>query len=297
VNTRCSATRSLKHWPADVSRPPGRRTTYHLALLASAPEVVLTHPVADTRAQRGAEPAPWLLEQTHPRLSSRSEKQTAPASFQASVCDELLPPVSVSEYDARIAVPAAPIDANHPLAEADPVLARGTQASRDRAGGVFGPWTGGLSHPVPEQVALSLERTLSATSLQRYAECPFRYYLCNVLRVKPLDEPDTDRVDAAERGSAAHGVLEELVRAAIDRGKPPRNRGRPQNTTRPAHARRASRQDAGGRQSRPSDAMGGAGPAMAPPAPPSTHRRRCYRAARKPGRRMSNTTSATTLPS
>ncbi len=203
----------------DARRASERRD--HLAVLASAPEVVLTHPVADTRAQRGAEPAPWLLEQTHPRLSSRSAKQTAPASFQAAVCDESLPPVSLSEYDARITVIAAPIDSQHPLAKADPVLARGIQASRDRTGGVFGAWTGGLSHPVPEPVILSLERTLSATSLQRYAECPFRYYLHSVLRVRPLDEPDPDKVDAAERGSASHDVLEQLVRAAIERGKPP----------------------------------------------------------------------------
>jgi ATP-dependent helicase/nuclease subunit B len=200
----------------------------HLALLASAPEVVLTHPVADTRAQRGAEPAPWLLEQTHPRLSSLTEKQTAPASFQASVCDESLPPASVSEYDTRITVPAAPIDTKHPLAQADPGFARGIQASRDRAGGVFGRWTGGLSHPVPEQVTLSLDRTLSATSLQQYAECPFRYYLHHVLQIRPLDEPDTDKVDAAERGSAAHGVLEQLVRAAIERRKPPTEPWSPQ---------------------------------------------------------------------
>lgn len=193
----------------------------HLALLASAPEVVLTHPVADTRAQRGAEPAPWLLEQTSPRLSSQAENQTAPPSFQMSVCDASLPPTSVSEYDTRIAVAAAPIAANHPLAQAEPGFARGIQASRDRTGGVFGPWTGGLSQPVPQQVTLSLDHTLSATSLQRYAECPFRYYLHNVLHVRPLEEPDTDKVDAAERGSAAHDVLERLVRAAIKRGKPP----------------------------------------------------------------------------
>ena len=193
----------------------------HLASLASAPEVVLTHPVADTRAQRGAEPAPWLLEQIHPRLSSRSQKQTGPASFQESVCDEALPPASLSEYDTRITVPAAPIKANHPLARADSGFARGIQASRDRTAGVFGSWTGGLSHPVPDKVTERLDRTLSATSLQQYAECPFSYYLRHVLHVRPLDEPDTDKVDAAERGSAAHSVLEQLVRAAIERGKPP----------------------------------------------------------------------------
>ena len=45
----------------------------HLAALASAALVVLTHPVADIRAQRAAEPAPWLLEQTYPRSAAKQE--------------------------------------------------------------------------------------------------------------------------------------------------------------------------------------------------------------------------------
>ena len=193
----------------------------HLAALASAPVVVLTHPVADIRAQRAAEPAPWLLEQTDPRLTSRQEKQTAPASFQASVCDASLPAASQSEYDVRLAVPAAPLSQSHPLVAAVPALARGVTAAQQRSGGVFGPWTGGLTHPVPAAVTAQLTGTFSATSLQRYAECPFRYYLQYVLGVRPLEEPDEDKTGAAERGSAVHSVLERLVRAAIGAGKAP----------------------------------------------------------------------------
>jgi ATP-dependent helicase/nuclease subunit B len=193
----------------------------HLAALASAPVVVLTHPVADTRAQRGAEPAPWLLEQTSPRLKSRDERQLAPASFQASVCDPALPAASASEYDVRLAIPAAPLGPDHPLVAAVPALARGLAAAQQRSGGVFGPWTGGLTHPVPDEVAARLTRAFSASSLQDYAQCPFRYYLHHVLRVREPREPDEEKVNAAARGSAVHHVLERLVRAAIDAGKPP----------------------------------------------------------------------------
>jgi len=193
----------------------------HLAALASAPLVVLTHPVADIRAQRGAEPAAWLLEQTDPRLTARAEKQEAPASFQASVCDAGLPAASPSEYDVRLAIPAAPLSQSHPLVAAVPALARGLTAAQQRSGGVFGPWTGGLTHPVPAAVTARLTGTFSATSLQRYAECPFRYYLEYVLGVRPVEEPDEDKTDTAERGSAVHSVLERLVRAAIKAGKAP----------------------------------------------------------------------------
>jgi ATP-dependent helicase/nuclease subunit B len=193
----------------------------HLGALASAAVVVLTHPVADTRAQRGVEPAPWLLEQTDPRLTSREETQTAPASFQASVCDSGWPAGSRSEYDVRLAIPAAPLASDHPLVTAVPALARGLAAAQQRSGGVFGPWTGGLTHPVPDTVTARLEGTLSATSLQLYAECPLHYYLEYVLGIRPVEEPDEDKADAAERGSAVHEVLERLVRGAIDAGKAP----------------------------------------------------------------------------
>ena len=193
----------------------------HLGALASAAVVVLTHPVADTRAQRGVEPAPWLLEQTDPRLTSREEKQTAPASFQASVCDAGWPAASPSEYDVRLAVSAAPLASDHPLVAAVPALARGLAAARQRSGGVFGMWTGGLTRPVPDAVTARFAGTLSATSLQLYAECPLHYYLEYVLGVRPVEEPDEDKADAAERGTAVHGVLERLVRRSIDAGKAP----------------------------------------------------------------------------
>ena len=193
----------------------------HLGALASAAVVVLTCPVADTRAQRGVEPAPWLLEQTDPRRTSREEKQTAPASFQASVCDTGWPAASASEYDTRLAVPAAPLASDHPLVAAVPALARGLAAAQQRSGGAFGVWTGGLTHPVPDAVTTRLARALSATSLQLYAVCPFRYFLQEVLGVRGIEEPNEDRADAAERGIAVHAVLERLVRGSIEAGKAP----------------------------------------------------------------------------
>src|SRR6202035_1214938 len=111
--------------------------------------------------------------------------QTAPASFQASVCDAALPDASASEYDVRLAVPAAPLTPGHPLLAAVPALARGLAAAQQRSGGVFGMWTGGLTHPVPDAVTARFTGTLSATSLQLYAGCPFHYYLQYVLGIRP----------------------------------------------------------------------------------------------------------------
>lgn len=187
----------------------------HLAALASAAKVVLTHPVADVRAQRGAEPSPWLLEHIEPRPLARSEKATAPKSFQASVFDPRFPAVTESEYDVRTALGAqAGADV---LAAVSPSLERGLVASRARIRGEFGPWTGGLSHPLSEQLQQRLEDRLSASSLQRYAGCGFQYFLTQVLNIRVVDEPDEARPDAAERGTQVHDVLEQLVKRSPDR--------------------------------------------------------------------------------
>ena len=53
---------------------------------------------------------------------------------------------------------------------------------------------------------------VSATGLQRYAECPFRFFLERVLRVGPLDEPERLwRMDALTKGSLVHRVLERFI--------------------------------------------------------------------------------------
>lgn len=224
----------------------------HLAAIAAAPVAVLTHPVADVRSQRCAEPAPWLLEQTSPRLRSHDQQQTGPPSFQAGACDLSLPAATQSEHDVRLIIAAAPAGPGHPLAAAVPGPRRGLAAAQARAAGVFGEWTGGLSQPVAGQVTARLNQPLSATSLQQYAECPFRYFLSFVLGVHVTGEPDEERHDPRERGSAVHNVLERLVRAAIDTGKPP---GQPWTAEEHARARAmlsegAERMVAGGKAGR-----------------------------------------------
>jgi ATP-dependent helicase/nuclease subunit B len=61
--------------------------------------------------------------------------------------------------------------------------------------------------------ALTEGRPLSATGLEAYALCPHKYFLANVLRAWPLDEPERLlRMEAMTRGSLVHDVLERFVR-------------------------------------------------------------------------------------
>ena len=57
----------------------------------------------------------------------------------------------------------------------------------------------------------------SASALQRYATCPYRYFLGNVLRLNAVSEPGDDaEISPLERGSLIHRILERWVRGWIE---------------------------------------------------------------------------------
>jgi RecB family exonuclease len=56
------------------------------------------------------------------------------------------------------------------------------------------------------------ERAFSATYLESYGECPYRYLLGEILRLRPLEEPERLlRLDALTRGSVVHRILQRFV--------------------------------------------------------------------------------------
>jgi ATP-dependent helicase/nuclease subunit B len=63
------------------------------------------------------------------------------------------------------------------------------------------------------------ERVLHATSLETYANCPYKYLLSSVLRLKPLEEPETLlRLEPMTRGKIVHRILQQFVAGL---GRPP----------------------------------------------------------------------------
>ena len=55
----------------------------------------------------------------------------------------------------------------------------------------------------------------SPTSLDRWARCPFSYFLGSILRIGSTESPeDVQTISALERGSLVHGILEDFVREA-----------------------------------------------------------------------------------
>lgn len=66
----------------------------------------------------------------------------------------------------------------------------------------------------------SFEREFSATHLESYGECPFRFFVSRVLAVEPLVEIAFS-TDHGERGSLIHSVLAQLHRELLVNGQPP----------------------------------------------------------------------------
>src|SRR5579875_1678273 len=108
--------------------------------------------------------------------------------------------------------------AAHYLLSANPHLAR---ALRARARRWRRLWTrnDGMVDPEPaEQTVLAAHRTdarsYSATALQHYAACPYRFFLYAIQRLEPREEIEAiDAIDPLTRGALFHEVQYEILTA------------------------------------------------------------------------------------
>jgi hypothetical protein len=91
----------------------------------------------------------------------------------------------------------------------DATMATGVEVVDARGSRHFTRFDGnlaGLAIPSP------VDQGSSATSLQRWAECPFAYAMQNLLRIQPIENPEEQlEITPLDRGSLVHEVLELFV--------------------------------------------------------------------------------------
>lgn len=156
----------------------------------------LARRAAGERAMRPGWPAP-----------ERPEDAIDEAEFDLALLDRL------GGGDAESTQGAA-----HYLLSANPHLAR---ALRARARRWRRLWTrnDGMVDPEPaEQIVLAAHRTdarsYSATALQHYAACPYRFFLYAIQRLEPREEIEAiDAIDPLTRGALFHEVQYEILTA------------------------------------------------------------------------------------
>ncbi len=91
---------------------------------------------------------------------------------------------------------------------------------RARRSSRFTEWEGNLV-ALADDAWLELQRSVSPTSLEKYALCGFQYLCQSLLRLSVVEEPEErEMIDPAAKGTLIHGVLEEFFGKQKDRGRP-----------------------------------------------------------------------------
>jgi RecB family exonuclease len=136
----------------------------------------------------------------------------------ASPTAALLKGTPLDLTEARVRTSVAARRAGRPPASDNPLLPSLRLLAARRAPG-FGPYDGNVAEMTGD--ALIPRGSISPTALETYATCGFRYFLGHVLRLRPPEEPeDRETMDAAERGSIVHAVLQEFFERQRGRGRP-----------------------------------------------------------------------------
>ncbi len=210
----------------------------YLYALDSAPDRTLSVSLADLSAGREQHASRWLLEQAATLSGARvtaSELQrmggsdwlTVVPSAESGLLDGAAIDASdLLDYDLRHLVRwerAGQRVSQHPFATGT-ILSKTLELGRARNSRDFTEWDGNGSSVARESsyASYTLNRALSPTRLERWAACPFSYFLGNVLRIGSIETPeDVFSISALERGSLIHNILDEFMRRVAESGTMP----------------------------------------------------------------------------
>ena len=213
-----------------------RERLQYLSAMATAPRRTLSCPVADPVGGRENHPSRWMLEMASALAGERIAAADLPSMSGAAWLDVITSPETALETVAQ-SVPADVHDydvervwrwtrdgrpaRNHPIAKSGS-LARALDLGRLRNARRLTEWDGNLSKSRGLSRILNRPRH-SPTSLERWASCPFSYFLGYGLRIGALDKPeDTYSLSPLERGSLIHDILEEFIRETAKSGDSPK---------------------------------------------------------------------------
>jgi len=197
----------------------------YLMALAAGERRTLLFPRADRRGNRENLPSRWFM-----AAASRLEgRPMAPEDLNGSTRDWLrcVPsfesallsrtPGSLQEYRLHSLMRwlrSGKGLAEHPLFGCQP-LKRQTERERARPAWRLTAWSGHV-----KEGSCACDGPFSASRLEAYGVCPFRYFLKYVLQVEEIREPDDmPGVDPLIRGQLYHAVLRRFMAEHI--GRPP----------------------------------------------------------------------------
>lgn len=108
------------------------------------------------------------------------------------------------------------------LFELNPALRRALLARFHRMKSAWSAHDGLVAPPALLARHRLQARAYSASALQRFASCPYQFYLSTILRLEPREEAaPLSTLDPLTRGSMVHEMLAGIMRALIDGGLAP----------------------------------------------------------------------------
>ena len=210
----------------------------YLYALGSARDRTLSVSLADPSAGREQHASRWLLEQAMVLNGTRvtaSELQrmgnsgwltVVPSAESALLDGDVTDASDVLDYDLRHLVRWKRADqpvSFHPFATGT-TLGRALELGRARNSRDFTEWDGNGSSVAHDSryASYTLNRALSPTRIERWAACPFSYFLGNVLRIGSIETPeDVFSISALERGKLVHDILDAFMRGVAESGEMP----------------------------------------------------------------------------
>ncbi len=216
--------------PLKRTRLLEEKTLFSLAVGSARERLVLSYPRLDPSSGRERIPSFFLLNageslqgerMDYSRLGKLAVYRRIPLSRYAP--EEEMESIDEEEFDlAQVA--KALKDGGRPaiayLGGLFPNFARAERLAKRRWGvRVFTEYDGCLDSPrarqiLKERFALS-GQVLSATRLETYASCPFRYFLSEILNLQMIPSPEEiRRIEPLDRGTLLHKILYDFYKRA-----------------------------------------------------------------------------------
>ena len=209
-----------------------RYRVLQLALAAGATHRLCSFPRGSMRGGGDRIPSRWLL----PTLSRIAGTRVHATRWQEDVAgcpavtavpsfvDGILSPPQFLGPDpataAELRIRALAADQWSPGAGAPEPLVRAHQMRRDRRLGRFTRFTGDVSSA--RELLTVLDRPVSPTRLEDWAQSPYLFFLSTVLGVRPLDDPAADiEMDLRDYGELVHAILQRYVSDRLESGAGP----------------------------------------------------------------------------
>ncbi len=212
-----------------------QRRSYLAALAAGAQHRVVTYARGDLRSARERLASRYLLETASALAGARIYASDFHELGAATGVDVVASFASaITRVDAAAAVAdrdlgtvAAYVEAggdvnDHPLVLGT-ACAVGVDAIRGRLSGEFTRWDGNVNGVAGQVRSPATGDVVSATRLETWSTCPFRYFLTHVLAVPVEDKPERLlELSPLDRGTLVHAVLERFMDEELARPEPDR---------------------------------------------------------------------------